>query len=275
MPISLDPGYAHDPDFKHRPISGRRGMSDVDIGTRMKAALDASVESYAKQYNDKRLRGHTAHSKNVSKAVIRLLDAAEKKAQREGRTMDEVLEEHQEVLEERGDGRSRFLQQPGGYTGADARDPQFDVRAKAAEQDRRRTAQAGPSGIVASAAKRVDDLEATQDELNYMRSADRRAIVDGRRQPAQFQDIYDKHGNLIMSAAEQFQAAAERANARQSGGPSVARRPALLDSMGGDTPNADRLRLMERPAPPRTKGKAMKLMHNPSGGGGYHNPHVL
>ena len=54
--------------------------------------------------------------------------------------MDEVLEEHQEALEDRGEGRSRFIQQPGGYGGEDLRDPEYDVRAVAAEQDTRRAA---------------------------------------------------------------------------------------------------------------------------------------
>ena len=95
------------------------------------------------------------------------------------------------------------------------------------------------------------------------------------RPPRQYKDHYDKGGHLIMSTQDQQEAAAERARNRQSAGPSVAKRPALLDSMGGDTPNADRLRLMEKPAPPKKGKSAMRLMHNPSGGGGFHNPHTL
>ena len=185
--------------------------------------------------------------------------------------MDEVLEEHQEALEDRGEGRSRFIQQPGGYGGEDVRDPEYDVRAAAAEQDTRRAAAAGPSGTVAAAAKVVDAVEADREELYYLRYKDATTY----RPERQYQDKYDKQGRLIMSAQDQADAAAERARNRTAAGPSVARLPAPLDSMGGDTPNADRLRLKEKPAPPRSGGSMMKLKHNPAGGGGFHNPHAL
>ena len=54
---------------------------------------------------------------------------------------------------------------------------------------------------------------------------------------------------------------------------SVARRPAPRHTQGGTNPNADQLRLMAPPAPPRQT--TIALMHNPEGGGGMHNPHVL
>ena len=74
------------------------------------------------------------------------------------------------------------------------------------------------------------------------------------------------------------QSAADRAEALKlpshvSTSTSVMKAPARRDTMGGLVPNADRLRLTEKPSTNRKK--VLKLMDNPSGGGGMHNPHQL
>lgn len=53
---------------------------------------------------------------------------------------------------------------------------------------------------------------------------------------------------------------------------SVMRLPAAADSMGGDTPNADRLRIMGPPAEPRERQRPLRLRDDRAGGGGFHNP---
>ena len=103
--------------------------------------------------------------------------------------MDDVLDEHQEASEDRGDGRSRFIQQPGGYGGADLRDPEFDVRAAAAEQDARRSTQKS-SRLVSAAAKVVDAEAAAEDERQYLRYKDHTY-----RPPRQYKDHDDKGGS--------------------------------------------------------------------------------
>jgi hypothetical protein len=78
-----------------------------------------------------------------------------------------------------------------------------------------------------------------------------------------------REGRLVPYAREEL-----RPPSHVGTSTSVARRPAARHSAGGSNPNADHLRLMAPPAPPRAQ-RPLKLKHNPEGGGGMHNPHTL
>lgn len=135
MPISLDPGYANEPGFEHRPIAGRRGMSDVDIGRKMAVALALSIEEYRDTYN--KHRGLSRAAADVSRSVEDLIKVAQKEARRRGVPLKQVLREHQRQLESGGGAGGRFVQQTTGYGGKDTRDD--EQREIMEAQDERRS----------------------------------------------------------------------------------------------------------------------------------------
>ena len=230
MPISLDPGYANEPGFEHRPISGRRGMSDVDIGRKMAVALALSIEEYSTTYN--KHRGLSRAAADVSRSVEDLIKVAQKEARRRRVPLKQVLREHQRQLESGGGASGRFVQQTTGYGGKDTRDD--EQRSVMEAQDKRR-------------GKAKLSVETKRAALAVDREDRQRQVV-----------LFDP----AMGAPP------------PSAGPSVMRRPAALHDLGGDTPYADQLRLMAPPAETK-QGSVLKLKHNPAGGGGYHNPHLL
>ena len=134
MPISLDPGYANEPGFEHRPISGRRGMSDVDIGGRMAVALALSIEEYRSTYS--KHRGLSRAAADVSRSVEDLINVAQKEARRRGVPLKQVLREHQKQLESGGGSGGRFVQKTTSYGGKDTRDE--EQRGVMEAQDKRR-----------------------------------------------------------------------------------------------------------------------------------------
>jgi hypothetical protein len=165
-------------------------------------------------------------------AVEELLRAAKHRARATGQTVAQVLQEHQEALEEQ-EVSSKFVAQTGGYSGA--HESGKDVRDAMLSQDERRASHTF-SQLTLAAARAVDSAESSRMVVPYV-------------------------------AREELRGAEQNT--------SVLRLPAAADRIGGETPNADRLRLMAPPQAPKQPSRPLKLRHNPSGGGGMHNPVAL
>ena len=212
MVVSLDPRYS---SFKRQ--SGRR-HTDYDVGALAVAALARSIERHKAKLDVHR---------TVS-AVEELIRAAKHRAKKTGQTVDQVLEEHQEALEE-GGGEHRFLASTSNYGGPS--DSGGALREVMTAQDQRRRGHQF-SALTTAAARAVDAAE---------------------------------EARMVVPYVERRELHVPQAST------SVARLPAAVDRMGGDTPNADRLRIMGPPAV-RERTRPLKLKHNPASGGGFHNP---
>tara|TARA_B110000046_G_scaffold143506_1_gene150490 strand:- start:274 stop:966 length:693 start_codon:yes stop_codon:yes gene_type:complete len=222
-------------DGDNRTEPGRR-LSNTQIGELMLLKLAESIER------------HRPKGKNRSmEAVEALLASARRRARATGLSVSEVLRQHQDAIEANsGDGR--FLQTVGKYNKVESAN---QLHALMDEQDdRRKTVRV--SKLTKAAAKAVEANEA------------RFHLV-----PVPTATYGRKHGE---------QSAAERADylripSHVSTSTSVMKAPARRDTMGGMVPNADRLRLTEKPVVNRKS--VLRLMDKPGGGGGMHNPHRL
>ena len=204
---------------KHACLSHQH--SDFDIGQLALAALARSVERYKGQFGVHR----------TVAAVEELLRAAKDRARRSGKTVSQVLREHQDALEQH-DMSGKFLVHTGNYGGA--HEQGAEVRGAMLLQDERRAAHTF-SALTTAAARAVDTAEASRTLVPYVER-------DELNVPQQ--------------------------------NTSVMRLQAAADRIGGETPNADRLRLMAPPPAPK-RSRPLKLKHNPSGGGDMHNPYAL
>ena len=236
MVVSLDPRYQSDIHSR-----GQR-FTNYAIGEMLIAELALSIEKYKDVFKT---------MEAPAEAARRLVKAARKKAARTGKTVGEVLEEHQEVVEDRYEygrrNRKRFIDQ--GKYAADRIQSNDDVYREMQRQDVRR-AEHTFTPITAAAARQVDAIEASRHII---------PVPEGGFPGGQ------------MSLPPPTS--------------SVIRPPAKLDAMGGQTPNADRLLLTEGSArrndpivlysSPHRRNAPLRLRHNPSGGGGFHNPHIL
>ena len=236
MVRSFDPHYR---DFR---TERGRIRTNYAIGEMMLVSLAESIEYYKPKPMSARDR--------PSEAAMNLIRAARKRARQEGKSAGQVLNEHRNALESYGDSSGRFVE--------DAKDEAFDTANQAqsaefnAEMDRqdRDRASRQPGTMLEVAGSRIDargGLAPVFHDPTHEMAAERTAILGQR-------------------------------------GTQVNRRPAARDTMGGVNPNADRLRLTSMP---RERGgiyneegvmidfvppPPLQLMHNPSGGGGFHNP---
>ena len=171
------------------------------------------------------------------KAVEELLRAAKARARKTGQTTSQVLREHREALEERVSG-SGFEGKANKFLTGGAQDHRGSGSSTAVqqvmdEQDKRR-ASITFSKHTTDIARDIEELEAS------------RQVV-----------LYNPNNTPP--------------NPHTSG---VLRPPAPRHHMGGDMPNADHLRIMHKPQGAKVfdSSKPLKLKHNPTGGGGFHNP---
>jgi hypothetical protein len=221
-------------DLDDRKEPGRR-LTNMELGMVMLAQLAESIEQHRPRRNNQT---------NVAEKVEALIRVARQKARATGRSLGQVLREHRDALED-GGRNSRFLLNTSGS--GDRPSASAGVHAAMALQDQRR-AEEQPSAMMQMYGEEVERQT-------------------GHLVPVPVETSGPKYG---------YQTAEERADALRP--PShvathtgVTRPPAQRHTQGGQNPNADHLRLME---PPRaTPGrKTLTLMHNPSSGGGMHNP---
>ena len=232
MVRSLDPAH-----FDTRK-EGTRRLNNMQIGELMLAKLAESIER------------HRPRGKNrPMEAVEALINAARHKARATGKTVKQVLQEHQNALEQNaGAGDGRFISTVGKYNKLETAN---ELHALMDEQDDRRK-HVRVSKLTKAAAKAVEANEA------------RYHLV-----PVPTATYGSKYGE--QSATDRAEAL--KIPAHVSTTTSVMKAPARRDTMGGMVPNADRLRLTEKPVVNRKS--VLRLMDKPGGGGGMHNPHRL
>ena len=236
MVRSFDPHYR---DFR---TERGRIRTNYAIGEMMLVSLAESIERYRPQDISARRR--------PAQAVRDLLKAARVRAKKEGKTVNQVLKEHRNALESYDESSGRFVE--------DAKDEAFD------------TANQGQSAEFNAEMDRQDRDRASRQPGTMLAVAGSRIDARGGLAPV----FHDPTHEM----------AAERTAILGQRGTQVNRRPAARDTMGGVNPNADRLRLTSMP---RERGgiyneegvmidfvppPPLQLMHNPSGGGGFHNP---
>lgn len=183
-----------------------------------------------------RYRPRRNNQANVAEAVQELLRVAKHRARATGQSLGQVLRDHRDALEEGGQKSNLVLQTS---RSREKDKPREAMHAAMALQDERR-AEHQPSAMMKATARVVESAEEKED----------------------VEHVYEKFPDL-------------RPPSHVATNTSVARRPAPRHKEGGSNPNADFLRLMAPPAPPRKNAPALRLKHNPAGGGGMHNPHRL
>ena len=226
-----------DPHYRDFRTERGRIRTNYAIGEMMLVSLAESIEYYKPKPMSARDR--------PSRAAYDLIRAARKRARQEGKSAGQVLNEHRNALESYGDPVDLESYGSTGRFVEDAKDEAFDTANQAqsaefnAEMDRqdRDRASRQPGTMLAVAGSRID--------------------ARGGLAPV-------FHDPTHEMAAERSAILAQR-------GTQLNRRPAARDTMGGVVPNADRLRALMPPQEFKSD-TPLQLMHNPSGGGGFHNP---
>ena len=210
-----------------RTEPGRR-LSNKQIG---QAMLDAKRRSVQEM-----LERHGPNKINVPlEAVQRLQRAAVRRAKQTGQTVSQVLEEHQEAIEEQAPrGNSRYLVAAETHRGPQSSQSATALQVAMAAQDERRADQRF-TRITTAAAQAVDVETGTL-------------------------ALYPHRPELVVP--------------RHVGtdGTSMVRLPARRNESASMTPASDILRLTSGPPRAVRSDRVMALLDNPTGGGGLHNP---
>lgn len=228
------------PRYRDHSVEHGRRESNYDIGEAMLATLAASIASYKSVYLSARHR--------PAQAAEDLLKAARHRARKEGKSVRQVLKEHIDALDAHDDASSKFIltTRDAKATGDQGQSSAFD-----SEMDRQDIDRANrPAGRLLGLVGKTIDA--------------RQGLVVADWKPTS------------MAQAVTNEMADERLAIMRAGGSGTLtdRRPAPRHAQGGVVPNADRLRMLAAPREHKSE-RPLRLMHNPTGGGGYHNPHQL
>ena len=249
MPISLDPklnnpSYSTQYGLSSIPdqVEPDRKMTNMTIGMVMLANLARSIARHAptKRFTD-----------NVADQVKTTMDKARKRAKETGKSLDTILRMNEEALRANKLDSKFVLDKSSNSNQRSNATTQWD-RAKERELD-------------AQDERRKAYKPSYEMELHASVLEQQERLEEAEMDAALGIEPMNPRPELLPPS-------------HVSTDTRMVRRPAPRENFGREyntqTPNADRLRYNEAPGRRETK-EVFRLKHNPSGGGGMHNPHEL